>query len=279
MTIADLVDSLRLGPWFRHYYLMPICGAIWSTPTDQIGNFPARALVQFFRNHALLSAFGQHQWWTVDGGSIEYVRRLEARLRARACDLRPGTPVMSVQRDAGGVWINTAKSEPERFDAVIFACHSDQAWRLLARPTDEENRILSRLKYQDNHVVLNCDPAQMPRRRNCWSSWVYRADTRRDQTRIGVTYWMNRLQNIPESDPLFVSLNPSDTIPDHFIYDEKVFRHPVFDAGALEAQREIDGIQGRNNTWYAGAYTRYGFHEDGFASAVRIASEMNRAPV
>ena len=164
-------------------------------------------------------------------------------------------------------------------DVNVLQFHSWTASVHWINQLDEENRILSRLKYQDNHVVLNCDPAQMPRRRNCWSSWVYRADTRREQTRIGVTYWMNRLQNIPESDPLFVSLNPSDTIPDHFIYDEKVFRHPVFDAGALEAQREIDGIQGRNNTWYAGAYTRYGFHEDGFASAVRIASEMNRAPV
>ena len=165
MTIADLVDRLRLGHWFRHYYLMPICGAIWSTPTDRIGQFPARALVNFFRNHALLSAWGQHQWWTVDGGSVEYVRRLQMRLAAAGCDLRVGTPVRAVTRDALGPRVHTGKADPERFDEVILACHSDQALRLLAVPTAEERHILSRLRYQDNRGVLHADPAQMPRRR------------------------------------------------------------------------------------------------------------------
>jgi len=278
MTIADLVDRLRLGPWFRHYYLMPICGAIWSTPTDRIGQFPARALVNFFRNHALLSAWGQHQWWTVDGGSVEYVRRLQARLAATGCDLRPGTPVRAVSRDALGPMVHTGKAEPERFDEVILACHSDQALRLLSQPTAEERHILSRLRYQDNRVVLHADAGQMPRRRRCWSSWVYRADTRRPATRIGVTNWMNKLQNIPADDPMFISLNPADEIPDHLVYDDTVFRHPVFDTAAFAAQAELGAIQGKNRTWFAGAWTRYGFHEDGFASAVRIAEAMEPQP-
>lgn len=278
MTIGDLVDRLRLGSWFRHYYLMPICGAIWSTPTDQVGRFPARTLVQFFRNHALLSATGQHQWWTVQGGSVEYVRRLAADLRAKGCVLRTGAAVRAVTRDGAGVRVHAAPGGEQTFDEVIFACHSDQALRLIARPTPAERQILSRLRYQDNRVVLHCDPAQMPRRRRCWSSWVYRADTRRAAARIGVTYWMNRLQNIPESDPLFISLNPGDTIPEERIYDETVFRHPVFDASAFAAQRELEGIQGQNRTWFAGAYTGSGFHEDGFASAVRIAAALNLAP-
>ncbi|MCV2870264.1 FAD-dependent oxidoreductase [Defluviimonas sp. WL0002] len=278
MTIGDLVDRLRLGNWFRNYYLMPICGAIWSTPTDQIGYFPARTLVQFFRNHALLSASGQHQWWTVQGGSAEYVRRLEARLRTVGCDLRLGAQVKGVTRDDRSAQVHVAGAEPESFDEVIFACHSDQALRLITQPTEGEINVLSRLRYQDNRVVLHCDPAQMPRRKSCWSSWVYRGDTRQNRTQIGVTYWMNRLQNIPERDPLFVSLNPSDDIPDHLVYDEKVFRHPVFDAAAFAAQRELGGIQGRNRTWFAGAYTRYGFHEDGFQSAVRIADALSLQP-
>jgi predicted NAD/FAD-binding protein len=116
----------------------------------------------------------------------------------------------------------------------------------------------------------------MPRRRACWSSWVYRADTSAQQTRLGVTYWMNRLQNIPESDPLFVTLNPATDIPDRLVYDDTVFRHPVFDGPALEAQAALRALQGQNRTWFAGAYTRHGFHEDGFASAARIARELER---
>ena len=125
-------------------------------------------------------------------------------------------------------------------------------------------------------MILHRDANQMPKRRSVWSSWVYKANTTKPETAIGVTYWMNRLQNIPERDPVFVSLNPSETIPDHMIYDQKTFRHPVFDVAALAAQKQLTEIQGQNNTWFAGAYTRHGFHEDGFASAVRIARLMDR---
>jgi predicted NAD/FAD-binding protein len=276
MTIGDLVAELRLGEWFRRYYLMPICGAIWSTPPTDIRTFPARSLVRFFRNHALLTARHPHQWWTVEGGSVEYVRRLETHLRLCGCDVRPGTPVRSVERGSSGVSVTIPGGVTERFDEVIFACHSDQALRLLADPTEAERRVLSRLRYQDNRVVLHRDTEQMPRRRACWSSWVYKADTSREEPRIGVTYWMNRLQRIPESDPLFVTLNPSEEIPDALVYDETVFRHPVFDAAALSAQAELRKLQGSNHTWFAGAYTRHGFHEDGFASAVRIAKQLDR---
>ena len=276
-TIGELMDDLRLGAWFQHFYLMPLCGAIWSTPPAQIRDFPARALVQFFRNHALLGASGQHQWWTVAGGSIEYVRRLERFLRGRGVAIRSGTPVRSVLRGDGRITVQSAGGAA-RFDQVIFACHSDQALKLLAQPTPQERAALSALRFQDNEMILHRDPAQMPRRRAVWSSWVYKADTTRPEPAIGVTYWMNRLQAIPESDPLFVSLNPSRPVPDELIYDQTTFRHPVFDAPALAAQYRLGALQGQNNTWYAGAYTRHGFHEDGFASAVRIARLMDRQP-
>jgi predicted NAD/FAD-binding protein len=125
-------------------------------------------------------------------------------------------------------------------------------------------------------MILHRDISQMPQRRSAWSSWIYKANTRQPEPTIGVTYWMNRLQNIPQDDPMFVSLNPSTTVPDHLIYDQKTFRHPVFDTAALAAQRQLSAIQGQNNTWFAGAYTRHGFHEDGFASAVRVARLMDR---
>jgi len=275
-TIGELMDELRLGQWFQKFYLMPLCGAIWSTPPDQIRSFPARALVQFFRNHALLSTSGQHQWWTVDGGSIEYVRRLERHLRSRGVVLRKKTPVKAVSRNGIQSHIICANAPIQNFDHVIFACHSDQALRLLERPTITEQSALSAVRFQNNQMILHCDTAQMPQRKAVWSSWVYKADTTRPEPAIGVTYWMNRLQNIPETDPLFVSLNPSRDVPEHLIYDQKTFRHPVFDSSALAAQQVLRNIQGANNTWFAGAYTRHGFHEDGFASAVRIARSIER---
>lgn len=275
-TIGDLMADLNLGEWFQRYYLMPLCGAIWSTPPSKIRAFPARALLQFFRNHALLSASGTHQWWTVDGGSIEYVRRLERHLLARGVALRTGSPIRSVTRNGTQSTVYQAADAPEVFDHVIFACHSDQALGLLAQPTPQEQAALSAIRFQDNEMILHRDTAQMPRRRAVWSSWVYKADTTRPEPAIGVTYWMNRLQNIPESDPLFVSLNPSTEVPAHLIYDQTTFRHPVFDGAALKAQTQLTEMQGQNNTWFAGAYTRHGFHEDGFASAARIARLMER---
>ncbi|MEO8241080.1 MAG: FAD-dependent oxidoreductase [bacterium] len=275
-TIGDLIDDLRLGDWFQRYYLMPLCGAIWSTPPAEIREFPARAVIQFFRNHALLSTTGQHQWWTVDGGSVEYVRRLKHFLAGRGVAIRTGTAVQGVSRSELGVTVHSAAGPLPTFDQVIFACHPDQALRLLARPTPQEHAALSAIRFQDNQMILHRDPAQMPKRRAVWSSWVYKADTTRPEPAIGVTYWMNRLQNIPESDPLFVSLNPCRPVPDHLIYDQTTFRHPIFDAPALNAQRQLTALQGQNATWFAGAYTRHGFHEDGFASAARIVRLMDR---
>ncbi len=276
MTIGDLVNELNLGQWFQRYYLMPICGAIWSTPPAEIRHFPARTLIQFFRNHALLSTSGQHQWWTVDGGSIEYVRRLEQHLRGQGVVIRKGTPVGSVTRDGLESTIHTHNHPAEAFDQVIFACHSDQALRLLAQPTAKETQALSAIQYQDNRVVLHRDHQLMPRRKACWSSWVYNASTAHQAPSMGVTYWMNRLQGIPENDPLFVTLNPAQDIAAEQTYDDTVFRHPVFDRAAIRAQSALRDMQGENNTWFAGAYTRHGFHEDGFASAVRVVRQMDR---
>ncbi len=279
VTIGDLIREMGLGDWFCRYYLLPICGAIWSTPPEEIQEFPAKSLVQFFRNHALLSATGQHQWWTVDGGSIEYVKRLQAHLIANQVDLRVSADVQSVFRDSQGATIRCAGAAPEQFDQVIMACHSDDALRLLANPTPAETAALSDLRYQDNHMILHSDADQMPKRHACWSSWVYKAQAVDQRPEIGVTYWMNKLQNIPEDDPLFVSLNPVSEVKQSLIYDETTFRHPVFDRAALKAQKQIGAMQGNLNTWYAGAYLRHGFHEDGFASAVRVAKQLKTTPL
>lgn len=275
-TVDELIAGLGLSQRFRSHYLLPICGAIWSAPAEEVGAFPARSLLRFMRNHALLSASGQHQWWTVKGGSVEYVRRLADRLTLLGVELRTGCQVQSVRRGPDGVTVRPQAGVPETFDEVVLACHSDQALALLSDATAEERAALSAIAYRPNRVVLHRDAGQMPQRRSCWSAWVYRSESTANS--VGVTYWMNRLQNIPESDPLFVTLNAARPIPDAAIYDEVTFDHPVFDRAALAAQERIARRNGTNRTWFAGAWLRWGFHEDGFASAMRIARQMERVP-
>lgn len=278
LTIDELIRELGLGARFRDQYLYPICGAIWSTPARQIGAFPAEALLRFMSNHALMSRGGQHQWWTVSGGSISYVTLLTDRLAAAGVSLRPATPVRAITRSDTGVVVQT-DGTAEGFDHVVMACHADQALALLSDPSAAETAALGAVKFQDNRAVLHADPQVMPTRRKCWSSWIYRDDDPTSGKTVGVTYWMNRLQSLPEADPLFVSLNPGAAIDPALIYDETVFRHPVFDHAALNAQTALRGMQGQRQTWFAGAWLRNGFHEDGFASAMRIAHQLSPATV
>jgi len=275
LTIEGLIQRQRLGEWFTRYYLLPMSGAIWSTPRRQMHDFPALALARFFENHGLLSLNGQHQWWTVDGGSREYVSRMAATMSA---EVRLRSPVARVERGFGGVTVHAGGAPAERFDQVVFACHSDQALRMLADPDLPERRVLERVRYQPNRAVLHTDASQMPKRRACWSSWVYQASSEVEEDSAAVTYWMNSLQGIPDDTPLFVTLNPTRPIPEDKVLDEHVCHHPVFDLHALAAQAELPSIQGRRGTWFCGAWTRYGFHEDGLASAVAVAERLGATP-
>lgn len=274
LTLRDLLAQLGTGDWFRDHYIAPFSGAIWSTPCAGMLDFPAQALVRFFRNHGLMGLTGQHQWYTVQGGSVEYVRRLQARLARQGVDLRPGTPVMGVRREATGVLVRARGGAWELFDEIIFATHSDDTLRLLSDPTPDESRLLSAIRYQPNQAVLHSDPSVMPRRRKVWSSWNYVEPEGPRADRIDLTYWMNRLQPIPQDDPLFVTLNGTQPIRDALIHDVTTFRHPVYDRAALRAQTEIVRINGLNRTWFAGAWMRNGFHEDGFASAATVAAAL-----
>jgi len=272
-TVGELIRTLGLGDGFRRMYLRPFSGAIWSLPAAEVEAMPAELLVRFFRNHGLLGLTGQHSWWTVSGGSRAYVDRLARRLEAGGVRLLPGASVRGVLRDPGGVLVRAEGAEPERFDQIVLACHADDALRLLADPSPAERRLLSAIRFRGNRAVLHADSGQMPRHRACWSSWNS-VSGGPERAEIGVTYWMNRLQNLPADDPLFVTLNPSRPILEAAIYDETEFRHPVFDCAALAAQRGIAGLQGVRGTWFAGAWLRNGFHEDGIASALRVARGM-----
>lgn len=270
-SLGDFLERLGTGAWFRDYYLLPLSGAIWSTPVEKILDFPAHALIQFFENHALLHHTGQHQWYTVQGGSIEYVRRLEAAMKSQGVVLRPGCPIDAVRRTLTGVEIKPVGGEWEAFDDVIFATHSDDTLRLLSDASPAEQRALGAIAYQPNRVVLHADETVMPKRRVCWSSWNYTETARKEMNAIDLTYWMNCLQPIPKDDPMFVTLNSTRPIREDLIYDETTLRHPVFDLGALEAQGVVAEMNGTDNTWFCGAWMKNGFHEDGLASAVDVA--------
>jgi predicted NAD/FAD-binding protein len=273
VTLGELMDDMGMGRWFRDYYLTPISGAIWSTPKEEIMDFPAQALVRFFRNHHLMQTTGQHQWYTVQGGSIEYVTRLERALVSKGVEIRVAAPIETVKRSPIGVEIHR-EGHWEVFDEVVFATHSDDSLAMLADPTPQESAALGAVRYQSNSAVLHADARAMPKRRVTWSSWNYTEREGHEGGPIDLTYWMNCLQPIPESDPLFVTLNSRAPIDDRLIYDTAEFRHPVYDLAALAAQGAVRAMNGQNKTWFCGAWMKNGFHEDGYASAIDVVEAM-----
>lgn len=273
-TLNQLLDHMALGEWFRRFYLLPMAGAIWSSPLKEILAFPARTLVQFFLNHHLMSVRGQPQWYTVTGGAQEYVSRLSAPFAHR---IRTGRGAQAILRDGGKVMIRDTRGETQSYDEVVMACHGDEALSLLKDASPEEHAALSPFRYQKNIAVLHRDESVMPRRKRCWASWVYTSDGHNAEPGITVSYWMNRLQNIDPACPLFVSLNPSRDIPDHLVFGRHEFDHPLFDTAAIAAQPRVQALQGQRHTWFCGAHLRHGFHEDGLASAVTVARLLGSA--
>lgn len=278
LTVGGLVEKLGLGTWFRDRYLLPVSGAIWSTPKEGILDFPAASLVAFFRNHNLLQASGQHTWYTVAGGSMNYVSRLARAMERRGVEIRSGTPVQSVRRGPMGVEIRTHAMDWELFDEVVFATHSDDSLRLLDDPTEAERLSLGAIRYQPNEVILHGDASLMPRRRAAWSSWVYTEDPAHPNDRIDLTYWMNSLQRWLADEQVFVTLNTTRPIDEGLVWDTATFRHPVYDTAAIAAQKDVAAMNGANRTWYCGAWMGYGFHEDGLASGLDVARQMEAQP-
>lgn len=274
LSLRDFLEQLGTGDYFRDYYLLPLSGAIWSTPVEKIMDFPAHALIRFFENHALLGYSGQHQWYTVQGGSISYVTRIEAAMRAAGVDIRLGSGIEGVRRNARGAQVMVHGGNWEQFDEVVMATHSDDSLRMLGDATAAERAALGAVAYQPNDIILHADTTIMPKRRATWASWVYTEDAKAKSDRIDLTYWMNSLQPIPHNDPHFVTLNTKRTIREELIYDQVTLRHPVYDLAALDAQEAIRAMNGENHTWFCGAWMRHGFHEDGLASAVEVVEAL-----
>lgn len=277
-ALADLdagrLNGLTLGGYlrlrgfsqaFEQHYLLPMGAAIWSTSEGGMQAAPAESFVRFFANHSLLQMV-QPSWRTVKNTSQSYLQPL-TRALARKTEIRPGAA--QVRRAAKGVEIRDTDGHVERFDQVIFACHSDQALALLADADAEEQAFLGAIRYAPNRAYLHRDQSLMPSRRAAWGSWNYMYGG--DETPGSVTYWMNSLQHIDPSRPLFVSLNPAHAPDPARTFAAYDYAHPQFDTPSLAAQRQFGRIQGRGGIWYAGAWLGYGFHEDGLTSGLRVA--------
>jgi predicted NAD/FAD-binding protein len=255
---------------FRDDHLLPQAAAIWSTPLSAIREYPAAALIRFFQNHGMMSVFGRGLWRTVSGGSQTYVRALSARFRGVT---RVGVAVAGVRREAAGVAVEFPDGSADRFDAVVLATHADTALGLLKTPTAAERRLLPAFRYSQNTAVLHTDPALMPKRRRAWTSWNHIG--RRDAPHEGcVTYWMNRLQGLPRSPDLFVTLNPSKPLDPAKVIRTDAYDHPLFDAGAIAAQRQLWDLQGADRIWYCGSYFGHGFHEDALQAGLAVAEQL-----
>ncbi len=269
--IGDFLDQQLFSTEFRDWYLLPMIGCIWSCPTDQMLRFPIATLIRFCHNHGLLQITNRPQWFTVRGGAKHYVQRMLRRLP----DARLNTPVRRVHRTPQGALVHSAAGS-EHFDAVVFACHSDQALALLAEPSADERAVLGAIRYHPNRAVLHTDAALLPRRRRAWAAWNYERATSgaREQSAVCLHYLLNRLQPLPFHQRIVVSLNPvrepvPDTVLGHYDY-----AHPVFDLAAIAAQRRLPQIQGRHHSWFCGAWTGYGFHEDGLKSGLAAAEAV-----
>lgn len=272
VTIAQCLDELQMGKWFRDYYLQAMGAAIWSSPLVKIESFPAKTFVRFFQNHGLLTINDQPQWYTVSGGSREYVAKITYDFKDK---IKLGCGATRVQRFNDHVIIKDTDGHKEKYDQVIFACHADQALSLIEKPNEHEKSILGSFTYQDNKIVVHSDLKFMPADKSCWASWVYLSKDKTDQEKgVSLSYWMNNLQNLETETPVIITLNPQTEPDAGKVFDTHHFKHPVFDEGAIEAQDDIDIIQGQNNCWYAGAYQSYGFHEDGLQSSVRVVQKM-----
>ncbi|WP_165674631.1 NAD(P)/FAD-dependent oxidoreductase [Metapseudomonas otitidis] len=265
-TLGDYLRERGYGQRFRDHYLVPMGAAIWSTSLEDMLAFPLAFFVRFFKNHGLLSVNDRPQWRVISGGSRSYVAPLTESFAER---IRLACPVSRVERDADGVTVHSAAGA-ERFDQVVFACHSDQALSLLAEPSQAEREILGALPYADNEVVLHTDARLLPRRKLAWASWNYRLGGPAHQP-AAVTYDMNRLQGIEAPETFCVSLNQTDAIDPARILARFTYAHPQYSLAGMQAQARWAEISGQQHSHFCGAYWANGFHEDGVVSALRVA--------
>lgn len=272
LTLGRYFADRKFAPRLLTDYLAPMGAAIWSAPADRMLDFPAENFVAFFHNHRLLQ-YDRPVWRTVKGGSARYVEALTASFHDR---VRFGCAVTAIERTAHGVVVHDSHGHRDSYDHVVIAAHSDQALAMLSDPSPAEQSVLGDIAYAPNEIYLHRDPRLMPKRRHAWASWNF-LRWRREATGVNdvaVTYWMNELQGLSADRPLFVSLNPPFAPDPALTFGRYLCDHPQFNAAAFAAQQRLADIQGQRHTWFAGAWTGYGFHEDGLRSGLAVAESL-----
>lgn len=270
-SLRDFLTQGRYSDAFADWYLLPMAAAIWSCPTGQMRDMPLATFIRFCQNHGLLQIFDRPVWRTVKGGGRAYVRKIAAQLD----DIRLACPVYTVSREAGGLRLTHAGGR-EYFDQVVMACHSDQALAILGLAASEGQReVLSAIRYQPNRAMLHTDASLLPRDSKLWSAWNYFAgEGAPGEQPVGVSYLINKLQPLPFSTPVVVTLNPAREPDPAKVLAEFDYAHPIFDGPAIAAQQRLAQVQGEGGVWLAGAWGSYGFHEDGLKSALRVANAL-----
>jgi predicted NAD/FAD-binding protein len=268
ISLGDYLEQHKYSQVFINYYLVPMAAAVWSADLKLMFEFPARYLVRFFHNHGLLSVNDRPNWYVIKGGSKTYAQALTRPFRDK---IKLSTPVSQVERTDQGVVVTSSNGEVI-YDAVFFACHSDQALRMIHKPTDSEKQVLGAIKYQDNEVLLHTDASVMPARKSAWAAWNYHL-LDGDQSRVPVTYNMNILQSLDCEDQFFVTLNNSDAVDQSMVLKRLNYHHPIYTKESVAAQARHAEING-NGFYFCGAYWRYGFHEDGVVSALNAVKQF-----
>ena len=269
-TLGQFLKRFNYSNKFIDYHLVPMTASIWSCPTKSILNFPIKSLLVFFENHKLLNIYNRPKWSTVNKGSREYVKKIQSLLKGK---IYTNAKVNKISKSKEGIRVHY-QDGIKTFDKVILACHADQSSEILIENFSEEANLLKDFKYQKNTSILHSDINFMPKRKSVWSSWNYITETG-NSGNLSITYWMNELQGINSSKPILLSLNHKILPNPDLIYGQYSYSHPILDNNAINIQKKLSSIQGKNNLWFCGAWTGFGFHEDGVKSAVEIANSHN----
>ena len=269
-TLGQFLKRFNYSNKFIDYHLVPMTASIWSCPTKSILNFPIKSLLVFFENHKLLNIYNRPKWNTVNKGSREYVKKIQSLLKGK---IYTNAKVNKISKSKEGIRVHY-QDGIKTFDRVILACHADQSSEILIENFSEEANLLKDFKYQKNTSILHSDISFMPKRKSVWSSWNYITETG-NSGNLSITYWMNELQGINSPKPILLSLNPKILPNPDLIYGQYSYSHPILDNNAINIQKKLSSIQGKNNLWFCGAWTGFGFHEDGVKSAVEIANSHN----
>jgi hypothetical protein len=271
--LGDFLEQYGFSHEFKDWYFLPMLACIWSCPTDQMLAFPVATMVRFCHNHGLIALTNRPQWRTVPGGARHYVEKILAGI----ADKRLNAPVQRIERLADGVLVHV-QGQSERFDKVVIATHSDQALAMLADASGQERQTLSAIRYQPNVAVLHTDASVLPRRKKAWAAWNYQRTAGsvngENGPRVCLHYLLNMLQPLPFSQPVVVSLNPAQELDPALVHGRFDYAHPVFDLAATQAQQQLPAIQGGRHTYFCGAWTGYGFHEDGLKSGLAVANAL-----